>query len=140
MAQISKNETGSEIITAIKNSIDDARDTVRQLDGQFLENARTLRIEESKEVFMSLEQNITDLQHFMEYISVLNNGLNQIGGIGLPVDPISRNNTGIGLFEEMNSALESKDWVVLSDIIEYELAPLLQSEDKWLGELDTTLV
>ncbi len=40
----------------------------------------------------------------------------------------------------MNSAFETKDWIMLSDLIEYELSPLLLKEDEWLGDLGERLV
>jgi len=43
---------------------------------------------------------------------------------------ITHQGTGINLFKEINSAIETRDWIMLSDLIEYELSPLLIKEDE----------
>jgi hypothetical protein len=40
----------------------------------------------------------------------------------------------------MYSALESRDWIMLSDLVEYELSPLLVKEGEWLGALDDKIL
>jgi len=128
-----------ELLAVIKNCIGDARQVVKELAQVFAERIQPLRLEESENVFNDLTQNIYDLQGLMEFISELKDGMHYYKGFGLPSDPISSNHNGLNLFNEMLTSMESRDWIMLADLIEYELSPLLMKEDEWLGKLDEKL-
>ena len=129
-----------ELMAAIKNSIGDARQVVKELAGVFTEKIQPLRLEESESVFNDLTQNIYDLQGLMEFISELRDGIHYYEEFGLASDPISSDEAGLKLFKEMLVSMESRDWVMLADLIEYELSPLLIQEEDWLGKLDEKLI
>ncbi|MBI5409983.1 MAG: hypothetical protein HZA14_11505 [Nitrospirae bacterium] len=139
MSELTKEIKGAELLTAIKASIGDARFVAQQLSGSFKDNVRSLRLEENEDTFLHLEQNINDLRHFMEFVKELGNGLGCLNELSLPPNPASSQNSALNIFKDMNSAFETKDWIMLSDLIEYELAPLLDKEDEWLGSLDEKL-
>ena len=128
-----------DVVNAIKNSLEDARSTVRELARVFTDNVRSLRAEENEDVLLQLSQNVRDLAYVMEFIKELSGGLKCCNNVDIPADPIIDNNTGMQLFMEMNSALETRDWIMLSDLVEYELSPLLIKEEEWLGDLDKKL-
>jgi len=136
MNELKKEIERPELFNAIRNSITDARYSARKLAEVFTGNIQPLRMEESENVFINLTQNIQDLECFLEFFSELREGLRYFDGFGLPPDPVSSQGAGLNLFQEMHSALESKDWIMLSDLIEYELSPLLLKEDEWLGSLN----
>jgi len=125
----------NELLNAIRSSIGDARDSVQKLENVFKSNVKSLRVEESEEVFQNLSQNIHDLQYFIEFINELKNAATCFDNFNLPADPISSENMGMNLFNEMANAFMSSDWIMLSDLIEYELSPMLIQEDEWLGVL-----
>jgi hypothetical protein len=129
-----------ELLAAIKNSISDARQVIKELAEVFAERIQPLRLEESEAVFNDLTQNICDLQGLMNFLTELKDGMHYFEGFGLPSDPISSNEAGLKLFKEMLASMESKDWIMLADLIEYELSPLLIQEEEWLGKLDEKLV
>jgi len=128
-----------ELLAAIKNSISDARQVVKELAEVFAERIQPLRLEESESVFNDLTQNIYDLQGLMEFLTELKDGMQYFEGFGLPSDPISSNEEGLKLFREILASMESKDWIMVADLIEYELSPLLIQEEEWLGKLDEKL-
>ena len=128
-----------ELFAAIKNSIGDARQVVQELADVFTERIQPLRLEESEAVFNDLTQNIYDLQGLMEFLKELKEGMDFYEGFSLPTDPISSNNNGLNLFKEMLASMESRDWVMLADLIEYELSPMLMNQSEWLGKLDEKL-
>lgn len=140
MNELKKEVERPEIFNAIRNSIADARFSARKLAEVFTENIQPLRMEESEKVFVDLTQNIQDLDCFLEFIMQLREGMRYFDEFGLPSDPISANDAGLSLFREMHSALESKDWIMLSDLIEYELSPLLLKQDEWLGSLNEKIL
>lgn len=139
MNELMHTERGAELLRVIKESIGDARSTVQELAQVFRESVRSLRLEESEAIFLQLMQNIRDLQYVMTFMSELSEGISMFNRFGLPSDPITDQRAGIQLFSDMNSAFETKDWIMLSDLIEYELSPLLLKEDEWLGKLDRKL-
>ena len=128
-----------ELLAAIKNSITDARQVVQELAQVFTKSIQPLRLEESEAVFNDLSQNIYDLQGLMEFLSELKNGMDFYEGFSLPTDPISSNDNGLNLFKEMLTSMESRDWIMLADLIEYELSPMLMNQSEWLGKLDEKL-
>jgi hypothetical protein len=135
MNELKKEIERPELFNAIKNSIGDARCSIKRLAELFTLNIQPLRLEESEGVFADLTHNIQDLEGLMEFIRELTEGMRYFDGFGLPLDPVSSEGSGLNLFQEMHSALEAKDWIMLSDLIEYELSPLLLREDEWLGAL-----
>jgi hypothetical protein len=139
MNELEKKEKEGELLRVIKGSIGDARSTLQELARIFTNDVQMLRIEESEDVFHRLMQNIRDLQCVMEFMGELKEGLRFFNEFGLPSDPITHQENGVKLFREMNSAFETKDWIMLSDLIEYELSPLLMREDEWFALLDEKL-
>ena len=106
----------------------------------FTDTIQPLRLEESERVFLNLSQNIQELDCFIDFITKLKEGMRYYENFGLMADPLLSQNTGLVIFREMHSALESKDWIMLADLIEYELSPLLIREDEWLGDLNEKIV
>ncbi|RJR21624.1 MAG: hypothetical protein C4581_01920 [Nitrospiraceae bacterium] len=140
MNDLKKEIEKPELFNAIRNSIPDARYSAKKLAEVFTENIQPLRMEESESVFNNLTQNIQDLDCFLGFITELREGMRFFNGFGLPPDPVSLQDSGLNLFQEMHSAMESKDWIMLSDLIEYELSPLLLKQDEWLGSLNEKIL
>jgi len=127
------------LMKVIKDSLEDARDTAQKLAQVFKDNVLQLRLEQTESVLNQLTRSIEDLQNVMDFTEKLREAMQFFNGFGLPVDPITNQGAGINLFKEMNTAIETKDWIMLSDLIEYELAPLLIKEDEWFGSLEEIL-
>jgi len=140
MNELKKEIERPELFSAIRNSIPDARYSAKKLAEVFTENIQPLRMEESEKVFVHLTQNIHELDCFLGFITDLREGMRYFDGFGLPPDPVSSHDAGLHLFQEMHAALESKDWIMLSDLIEYELSPLLLKEDEWLGSVNEKIL
>jgi len=139
MTQTNLKSNYPELLSAIKNSIGDTRQVVKELAEVFAERIQPLRLEESEAVFNDLTQNIYDLQGLMNFLSELKDSIHYFDGFGLPSDPISSNDEGLKLFREMLKSMESRDWIMLADLIEYELSPILMQQEEWLGKLDDKL-
>lgn len=140
MNDLKKRIDKPELFNAIKESVKDARYSAQKLSEVFTDNIQPLRMEENESVFVNFIQNIKELECFLDFIKELKEGMRFFDGFGLPSDPIMSQDSGLNLFNEMNSALEAKDWIMLSDLIEYELSPLLLKEDEWLGALDEKIL
>ena len=140
MNDLKKRTDQPELFNAIKESVNDARYSAQKLSEVFTDNIQPLRIEENESVFVNFIENIKDLECFLDFIKQLKDGMRFFDGFGLPSDPIMSEDAGMNLFNEMNSALESKDWIMLSDLIEYELSPLLMKEDEWLSALEDKIL
>lgn len=135
MSDVNRKIERPEVFSAVRDSINDARGSLRKLGGLFTETVKVMRVEESEAVFQSLVRNISDLQCFMDFMIELREALAYYQGFGMAPDPLSSSGNDVNLFQDMHRSLESRDWVLLSDLIEYELCPLLAKEDAWLGEL-----
>ncbi len=135
MSETMTEEKNMSIRSAVMASISDARDAVVNLAKSFGEHVSGLRVNESEEVFEGLAQNFKDLQYFIYFMEEIRTALAAMKGLEIEHDPISDRNAGEDIFKEMVSAMEQKDWILLSDLVEYELMPLMQMEDKWLGVL-----
>lgn len=127
------------LLKVIKDCIADGRDTLQKLARTFKENVLQLRLEQTESMLNQLTLSIEDLQNVMEFIEKLREGMQFFKDFGLPVDPITHQGKGIDLFKEINTSIETRDWIMLSDLIEYELAPLLMQEDEWFGSLEEKL-
>jgi len=139
MIETKRQEAKTEIQNAIKGSIGDARQAINDLISAFQESVRLLGVEQNNYVFNNFVQNIRDLQCVMEYISELNRGLNLLESTDLRTDPVSAKNYAMDILQEINGAFTSCDWVLLADLIEYELIPLLSEEVLWLEEIGMSL-
>ncbi len=140
MNDLKKGTEKPELFNAIKESVRDARYSAQKLSEVFTDNIQPLRMGENETVFVNFIHNIKELECFLDFIKELKDGMSFFDGFGLPSDPIMSQDSGLNLFNEMNSALEAKDWIMLSDLIEYELSPLLMKEDEWLGALDEKIL
>jgi hypothetical protein len=129
----------AELLTAIKGSMGDGRDVINRLNDFFRDCVNKLRVEESKEVLLQLAEAIENLQYFIEFASELKNGMACFDNFGMNDDPISSENSGVQIFRDLLSAMENQDWVMLADLVEYELSPLLTNEDEWMGKLKEKL-
>ncbi len=134
-----KEKGKAEVLSTIKEGVTDTRGLVKEIAQNFDKCAQSLRMGEYGGVFTHISENIQNLQSFMDFLKELKEGLNYLGNFDLPADPLLNENTGLNLFKEMHSAFESEDWVLLSDLIQYELNPLLFKEEEWLGTLDRRL-
>jgi hypothetical protein len=129
----------AELLIAIKGSMDDGRDVVNRLNNYFMDCVNKLRVEQSQEVLLQLTEAIENLQYFVEFAFELKNGIACFDNFGMNDDPISSENAGVQIFRDLLSAMENQDWVMLADLVEYELSPLLKSEDEWFGLLQNKL-
>jgi len=139
MIETKREEARAEIRSAIKNSIGDARQILGELISAFENNVKILRVEQNAYVFNNFIQNIRDLQCLLEYIGELNTGIRCLDIQEIRPDPISSKNFGMDILKEINGAFTSCDWVLLADLIEYELIPLLSEEAVWIDEIGSVL-
>lgn len=129
----------AELLIAIKGSMGDGRDVVNRLNNFFRDCVNKLRVEQSQEVLLQLTEAIENLQYFIEFASELKNGIACFDNFGMIDDPISSEDSGVQIFRDLLSAMENQDWVMLADLVEYELSPLLTKEDEWMGMLKEKL-
>ena len=128
MVERGANNRELELKEAIMKSLDDIPEIIDELDGSLGKTAAALRIGQDEEVFGRLSQGLDGLKYLVQYIGELTNGLKHLEGCGqeVPVDSISCWERSAGLFKEMLACFESEDWVSVSDMIEYEIRPLLK--------------
>jgi len=129
------NDTG--VLNAIKMGIEETLGIIGEIREGLLDCSRRLRVEQEGQVFTTLSEGIKNLSYLMDFIKELKNGLDHLmlKGCNLPEGSLSCWDRSLEIFKEMHSAFERKDWITVSDIIEYELYPLLIEGEKGLSKL-----
>ena len=136
---IAYDERKTELVNAMKNGITDAIGITEQIGDKLLDCSHLFRVEHSEDVFNDLSEGINNLSDLVDFIRELKRSMGTLKG-HTSVEPfLSPWNRSLEVFQEMLSAFESKDWVTLSDIIQYELHPLLVEGGRGLSELSESL-
>ena len=125
-----------ELLTAIKDGIISACESIGQISGRLMACANSLRIEQTEKVFNDISVLMDNLSDLMDFVRELRNGLEQSE---ISSESLSIWNKSVDIFKEMLSAFEGKDWITLADLIEYELNPLLLEGKNGLSELNERL-
>ncbi len=128
-----------QLLNAIRDGIDGTREVVAEISERLLDSAGRLRVEQSESTFSRLSQDIENLSHLMEFIQELKRGIEQLKNIGSRVD-VSMGSMScwdrlLDVLKEMLQTFEHQDWIMLADLIQYELHPLLSDGEKNLSEL-----
>ena len=129
-----------ELLIAVKKGVTGTTEIVDEMGNRLMECARLLRVEQSEMVFTALSEEIDNISQLVEFIKELKGGLGHLKGINIPPETFSCWDNSVGLFKEMLSAFEGKDWITLADLIEYELNPLFLEGKKGLSELNERLM
>ena len=127
----------AELVKAIQKGIAEADDIVTEIGEGLLECVNLLRTEQSDRVFMALSEGLKNLNHLMDFIREVRKGIEHLRhkGYDIPMEPFACWDNSLDIFKEMLSAFETRDWVTLSDLIQYELPPLFEEGRKGLSEI-----
>ncbi len=128
-------DNGPVLVDAIYNGIIETQEVVAEIGDNLLECANKLRIEQSEAVFTGLSAGFDDLTSLIDFVGSLNRGLDELSsGDGWKRKLLCWDKT-LSVFEEMHASFEREDWITLSDLIEYELRPLLQEGSVVFSEI-----
>ena len=133
------DEKKKELLGVIKKSIGESLEIAKNIREWLMECANLLRIEQGERVFSALAEGIKNLGNLFEYVRELKNGTEHLKGFNVPSGYFECWEKSLNIFREMSSAFERKDWITLSDLIQYELQPLLLEGEKGLSELEKSL-
>lgn len=130
-----------ELVDSIKGNITRVIGIVEEIRDGLVNCASILRVEQSEKVFRDLSEGIKNLNHLIDFIKELKSGMEhlELKGYNVSMEPLSRWDKSLDIFNEMLSAFESQDWITLSDLIQYELQPFLLEGEKGLSELNESL-
>lgn len=131
-----------ELADSIKGNITNVIGIVKEIRDGLVNCASILRVEQSEKVFMDLSEGIKNLNHLVDFIKELKIGVEhlELKGYNVSSEPLLCWDKSLDIFNEMLSAFESKDWITLSDLIQYELQPLLTEGEKGLSDLEKRIV
>lgn len=127
----------AELVKAVQTGITEADEIVTEIGDRLLDCVNLLRTEQSDRVFMELSEGIKNLNHLIDFIREVKKGVEhlRLKGYNISMEPFACWDNSLGIFREMLSAFESRDWVTLSDLIQYELPPLFEEGKKGLSEI-----
>ncbi len=133
------NVKGVELLDAMRKGAAETTGIVKEIRDELLDCSHLLRVEQTHKVFTALSEGIKNLGHLMDFIREMQTGIEQLKRFDISIEPPLHWDRSLNVFKEMLSAFENKDWITLSDLIQYELNPLLIKEEEWLGALDKRL-
>ena len=123
----------TELLATIREGIDNALAVVGEIDRRLLACANRLRVDPSDDTFTTLSLEISNLDAFVALAQEIKNGLAHIASLPVPTGAFASLEKSLSLFQQMQAAMEGKDWVTLADLIQYELSPLLADGEKDLS-------
>ncbi|VAX29992.1 hypothetical protein MNBD_NITROSPIRAE03-721 [hydrothermal vent metagenome] len=130
-----------ELVKAVQKGITETGEIVTEIGDRLLDCVNLLRTEQSERVFMALSEEIKNLNQLMDFIREVRKGVEhlRLKGYDISMEPFVCWDNSLDVFREMLSAFESRDWVTLSDLIQYELPPLFEEGKKGLFEIKERL-
>jgi len=130
-----------ELVKSIQKGITAADEIITEIGDRLLDCVNLLRTEQSDRVFMELSEGMKNLNHLMDFIREMKKGVEhlRLKEYDISMEPFACWDNSLGIFREMLSAFETRDWVTLSDLIQYELPPLFEEGKKGLSEIKERL-
>ncbi len=130
-----------ELMKAVRTGITEADKIVTEIGDRLLDCVNLLRTEQSDRVFVELSEGIKNLNHLIDFIREVKKGIEHLRfkGYDISMEPFACWDNSLDIFREMLSAFETRDWVTLSDLIQYELPPLFEEGKKGLSEIKERL-
>lgn len=125
----------AELIEAMRNGIIESLEIIKAMGEDLANCSSLLRVEQSERVFTALSDGLENLGHLMDFVQEIKRGIDHLKGRDISAEPLSCWDKSLGLFKEMLSAFENKDWITVADLIQYETCPLLEEGRKGLTEL-----
>ena len=136
-----KQRERDELLNAVKEGVSDVSGIVGVLERDLTDCATALRIEHTETVFRNLAEGIQNLEHLMDFLGQLREGLGHFsrsGGRSFGAFPDSAGQVR-PLFSDMLAAFEAKDWITVADLIQYELKPVLSGIEADLARVKEEL-
>lgn len=125
----------TELLARIREGIDNTLAVVGEIDRRFLACSNRLRVDPSDDTFATLAQEISNLDALIALVQEIRNGVLHLASRPVPADAFASLGSSLPLFQQMQAAMEGKDWVTLADLIQYELSPLLAEGEKDLARI-----
>jgi len=122
-----------ELLSKIREGVDNAISAVGEIEGRLLACSKLLRIDQRGETFTALALEISNLGDLVELVREIKKGSDLLASRPLEAGAFDSWEKSIGLFRDMLTAFEGKDWIVLADLIQYELSPILAQGEKDLA-------
>ncbi len=122
-----------ELLAKIREGVENALAVVGEIDRRLLACSSRLRVDLSDGTFTALSSEISNLDAFVALVQEIRNGLAHLASRPVPADAFASLEKALSLFQQMQAAMEGKDWVTLADLIQYELSPLLADGEKDLS-------
>lgn len=122
-----------ELLARIHEGIDNALAVVVEIDRRLLACSNRLRVDLSDDTFTALSLEISNLDALVALVQEIRNGVAHLASRPVPADTFASLEKSLSLFQQMQTAMEGKDWITLADLIQYELSPLLADGAKDLS-------
>lgn len=129
------NDKKANLRDALIKGISEVSGIIKEIEKGLVECANLFRIEQSERVFNLFIEKIENLNFLFEFIRQLKLGINNLNDPNLSLEPLLCWDKANAILKEMVSSFENKDWITLSDLIQYELNPILSEGEEKLSKV-----
>jgi len=120
---------------ALIKGISEVTGIIKEIEKGLVECANLFRIEQSDKVLNLFIEKTENLNLLFEFIRQLRAGITNLNDPKLSTELLLCWDRANSILKEMVSSFENKDWITLSDLIQYELNPLLLEGEEKLSQL-----
>ena len=124
-----------ELLARIREGIDNALSVFGEIDLRLVAGSNRLRVDLSDDTFAALSLEISRLDDRIALRQEIKHGVAHLASRVVTTDAFASLEKSLSLFQQMQAAMEGKDWVTLADLIQYELSPLFADVKKDLSGL-----
>jgi hypothetical protein len=129
----SEDPRQAELLEKIREGVDTALEVVGEIDRGLLDSSKRLRVDPTDETFTALSAGISNLGDLVALVNGIRDGAAHLSSQIVPAETFGSLEKSLSLFQNMQAAMEGKDWITLADLIQYELSPLLAEGEKDLA-------
>jgi len=122
---MSNGDPQAELLNTIIQGVDAAMSVIDEIEAGLIDCSKRLRVDPSNETFTAFSAGIANLSDLVALMQEIRKGFEHLQNSPVSPEEIAVFGESVGLFREMEEAMERKDWITLADLIQYEISPLI---------------
>ena len=129
----------AELLATIIQGVDAALSVIDEIETELLDCSTGLRVNPSVETFTALSAGVNNLGDFVSLMQEIRKGFTNLHNSPVPPEAVAVFAKSVDQFREMEAAMERNDWISLADLIQYEIAPIIEESKKELFSIKERL-
>ena len=119
------NDSRAELLIAIRQGVDMAIAAIDDIEAELLDGSKRLRTDPSKETVAALSAGIGNFDDLVSLMREIHKGCTHLRNPSVSSESKTVLTKSADLFHTMQESMERKDWIVLANLIQRELSPIL---------------